>query len=71
MPSNKVVVTKPVKTSDASNTGWMDIGKLGEAVTRGYAELNWYAGVSFWQYFSDSSGTEIIKAAGHLKELCA
>jgi chitinase len=57
IPSNKLIVGKPVKKTDASNTGWMDITILGEAVSRAYSELNWYGGVMFWQFNSDSNGT--------------
>ncbi len=71
VPANKLVVGKPVTPSDAMNSGWMNIDSLGEAISKGYDELKWYAGVMFWQYFSDPTGDGIKRAVGHLKEMCA
>lgn len=56
---NKIVVGKPVTPKDATNTGWMDKGELGSAVTRGKNEVGWSAGVFFWQYSSDLNGETI------------
>lgn len=49
----------------------MDRNQLGAAITKAYDRFGWYAGVTYWQYFSDSDGDSILSAAGHLKELCA
>eukprot|EP00919_Chromeraceae_sp_WS-2016_P023289 GHVR01055359.1.p1 GENE.GHVR01055359.1~~GHVR01055359.1.p1 ORF type:complete len:166 (+),score=16.54 GHVR01055359.1:1497-1994(+) len=67
VPSEKIVVGKPVTQANVMNTGLMDLDRLGEAVTRAYNELGWYGGVMFWQYSSDISGTGIKKAANNLK----
>eukprot|EP00919_Chromeraceae_sp_WS-2016_P023286 GHVR01055355.1.p1 GENE.GHVR01055355.1~~GHVR01055355.1.p1 ORF type:complete len:169 (+),score=14.26 GHVR01055355.1:532-1038(+) len=67
VPSEKIVVGKPVTKEDVFNTGLMDLNKLGEAVTKAYKELGWYAGVMFWQYSSDINGTAIKTAANNLK----
>lgn len=67
VPGKKLVVGKPVTPSDATNSGWMELSVLGEASTRAYNEMEWYAGVMFWQYPSDLTGEGIRKAAGHLK----
>jgi chitinase len=69
--SKKLVVGKPVNPADASNTGWMDHNTLGQATSKAYSDLGWYAGVMFWQYPSDLNGDAISKSAGHLKEMCA
>ena len=53
---NKIVVGKPVTPKDATNTGWMEKGELGNAVTRGKQEMGWSSGVFFWQYSSDPTG---------------
>ncbi len=70
VPAKKLVVGKPVSPGDAMNSGWMDSSVLGAATTRAYNELQWYAGVMFWQYPSDPVGAIVKNAAGHLKELC-
>ena len=33
---------------------------------RGYEELNWYGGVMFWEYFSDTEGIAVENATGEL-----
>jgi hypothetical protein len=49
----------------------MDKVELGAAIERAYGQFDWYAGVTYWQYFSDPKGESILLGAGHLKELCA
>ena len=36
IPSKKIIIGKPVTPSDAVNTGWMDLGVLGESVSKAY-----------------------------------
>lgn len=48
-----IVVGKPVKTSDASNTGWVNPTDLGVWAARANAEFGWNAGIMTWQYPSD------------------
>ena len=47
----KIVLVKPVIPTDATN-GFMNEDDIGEAVTRAYTELHWFAGVGLWKYFS-------------------
>lgn len=67
IPSNKIIVGKPVTSGDASNTGAVDNGQLGNWVTKAYTDLKWYGGIMYWQYISDNGGQNIAKSAGHLK----
>lgn len=53
VPIDKIVVGKPVGTSDATNTGYMDKNALCQAVVRANKEGNWRAGVMLWQFASD------------------
>lgn len=55
-----VVIGKPVKTSDASNTGWVNPGDLGRWAARANAEFGWDAGVMTWQYPSDPKGEYVL-----------
>ena len=58
IPANKIVIGKPATPADASNTGWVDIGDLGQWLSRGFDEFGWYTGVMFWQFRNDyQSGT--------------
>ena len=66
IPSKKIVVGKPATQADASNTGIVNSVDLGNWCVRAYQELNWTAGVMFWQYKSDANGTIINNAAGQL-----
>lgn len=70
IPANKIVVGKPVTPGDASNTGWVSSNDLGQWTTTAYQTMNWYAGVMFWQYASDSDMQAIQRSAGYLKEQC-
>lgn len=66
MPLNKIVVAKPILTTDATNTGWVSQTDLGEWVTKAYNEEGWYAGVGHWQYPSDISGKAISDSTAAL-----
>lgn len=48
------------------NTGYVSLSDLGAWTTRAFKELNWYAGVMFWQYKSDLSGIGIRNATSGL-----
>lgn len=69
IPSNKIVVGKPVDKTDASS-GLADSNDLGKWTGQFYSEHNWYGGVMYWDYFHDQNGTSIKNAAGYLKEQC-
>ena len=71
VPSNKIVIGKPVTQADAANTGTVDNVDLGKWASQAYKDLNWYAGIMYWQYPSDIGGKAIQSSAGHLKELCS
>ncbi len=45
---HKVVIGKPVKTTDASNTGWVQASQLGEWAAKAKVDLGWDAGVMTW-----------------------
>ncbi len=66
IPSKKIVVGKPATQADASNTGIVSSVDLGNWCVKAYQELNWTAGVMFWQYKSDGAGTIINNAAAQL-----
>lgn len=67
IPARMIVICKPASPTDATNTGYMDKYQLGAAISRAYDEFQWYAGVTYWQYFSDSTGESIQASVGHLK----
>lgn len=71
VPLQKLIVVKPITSSDATNTGWMSGADLGAAVVKAYNDLGWYGGVGHWQYSSDYSGATLTAAAGQLISLCA
>lgn len=66
IPSKKIVVGKPATQIDASNTGIVNSVDLGNWCLRAYQEMNWTAGVMFWQYKSDGAGIIINNAAAQL-----
>lgn len=66
IPSNKIVVGKPATQADAANTGTVNNANLGAWCLQAYREFGWNAGVMFWQYRNDMSGTHIKNAAGQL-----
>lgn len=70
IPSNKIIVGKPVTAADASNTGWVNTSDLGKWVNMAYQTMNWYGGIMFWQYVSDSDFSAINNSCGYLKEQC-
>jgi len=67
---NKIVVGKPVLTSDATNTGYMDKNALADAVNRANQEGKWHAGVMFWQFCSDKNAETIRTVISNLKNAC-
>ena len=67
IPSNKIVIGKPVTPGDAANTGYVRSDDLGQWVATGYQSLKWYAGIMYWQYVSDADGSAIKNSAGFLK----
>lgn len=70
IPLKKLVITKPILPNDATNTGYMPAAELREAVDKCYAEHNWYAGISHWQYPSDTSGATLAKIMDGLIAKC-
>jgi len=70
VPSNKIVIGKPVTRSDASNTGWVDKSVLAGLLDQGLTNLKWYAGVMFWQYSSDQSGEVVQTVIAPIKQYC-
>ena len=71
VPLNKLVVAKPILTSDATNTGWVKQTDLGRWAVQAYDEFKWYGGIAHWQYPSDLSGQAIMDSTGGLKARCA
>jgi len=61
IPSNKIVVGKPVTTGDASNTGYVQVDALRQIFQT--ARGTWSAGFMGWQYKSDSDGSWSMKLA--------
>lgn len=55
---------------DAANTGYVSSSDLGKWVSLAYQTMNWYAGVMYWQYVSDSDMSNIQNSCGYLKEQC-
>ena len=70
VPSNKIIVGKPVTPGDAANSGYVNSSDLGKWVSLGYQTLNWYGGVMYWQYVSDSDFSAIQNSCGYLKDQC-
>ena len=70
MPSNKIIVGKPVTAADAANTGYVNSKDLGQWVSLAYQTLNWYGGIMYWQYASDSDMSTIENSCGYLKSQC-
>ena len=70
IPSRKIVIGKPIKPSDASNTGWISMEDLGKFVIQGNNKLGWYAGIMHWQYPSDKTGEAIKTCADALIKKC-
>jgi hypothetical protein len=69
IPSDKIVVGKPATTADAYNTGYMTASDLSNAFVAAYNYNKWRAGVMFWQYPSDNSGTIVGQAISSLMSL--
>jgi hypothetical protein len=65
------VIGKPATQSDAMNTGIVDHVQFGQWIAQAYSQKKWYAGVMYWQYYSDINGTAIKNSVGFLKEQCA
>ena len=70
IPSNKIVIGKPVTSGDASNTGYVNSNDLGKWVSTAYQTMNWYGGIMYWQYASDADMSAIQNSAGFLKTQC-
>ena len=70
IPSNKIVVGKPVTIADAANTGYVSSTDLGKWISTAYSSLRWYAGVMYWQYISDTDMQAIQNSCGYLKQQC-
>ena len=66
----KLVITKPILPHDATNTGYMAPQDLRNAVDKALSDHKWMAGISHWQYPSDTSGNTIKTVAGGLIEFC-
>ena len=62
VPLNKIVVAKPILTTDATNTGYVPMSDLGQWTQWAYGNKTWYAGVAHWQYPSDATGGAIKTA---------
>jgi len=71
VPLNKILVGKPILTTDASNTGWVNQTDLGEWAAEAFSQYGWFAGIGHWEYPSDTTGASIADAAGPLMALCA
>lgn len=70
VPLQKIVVGKPILTTDATNTGWVSQTDLGSFAAQAYRDYGWYAGIAHWQYPSDKTGQAIKDSAGPLIDLC-
>lgn len=66
----KIVVGKPSTRTDATNTGFVEAADLGNWTNKAFKDLGWFAGVMYWQYFSDSKGTLIDRATSSLIKNC-
>ena len=51
------------------NTGLVSATDLGTWTARAFNEFGWYAGVMFWQYSNDITGSRILAATSSLKAL--
>jgi hypothetical protein len=71
VPLNKLVIGKPVLTSDASNTGWVSASDLNGLFNTGLSKYGWYAGLMIWQYPSDTTGSFVSTVATDLINYCA
>ena len=71
VPLQKIVVAKPILTTDATNTGWISQSDLGNFAAQAYSDYGWYAGIAHWQYPSDLTGAAIGASADQLIALCA
>jgi len=69
IPSNKIIVGKPITTGDASSIGFVDSVSLGQWAAQAYTQLKWYGGLMFSQYKNDVKGTIINNAAKDLISL--
>lgn len=70
IPAKKIVIGKPVTSNDVGNSGWMDLGILGDGALKAYTDMKWYGGIMLWQYASDLNGTGIKKAVQKLYDIC-
>jgi len=56
VPLNMLVVGKPVRTADATNTGWVDMTTLASYGAKAHQDFGWCTGYMFWQLSSDPTG---------------
>jgi chitinase len=70
IPLNKIVIGKPVLTSDASNTGWVAASDLNAMFKQGQTQYGWYAGLMVWQYPSDATGSFVSTVTTDLINYC-
>jgi chitinase len=59
IPLNKIVVGKPMFASDAS-TGFVNLSQLGLWFKQAEQELNWNAGVMFWQWHDYTTAKQAL-----------
>ena len=69
IPMNKLVLGKPVTSSDAANTGTVAHDDLGAWTLQAYHQFGWYSGIMFWQLKNDVDFTAIQKCIGDVKDL--
>ncbi len=70
VPSNKVILGKPAGVGDANN-GYMTAATIDAAIATNYPYNGWKAGVMFWQYSSDSTGSICTEATKSLMSFAA
>ena len=66
IPMEKIVIGKPVTTSDAYNTGYMQPYELSLSLAAAYRHNKWHTGVMFWQFSSDPNSTVLEKSLNGL-----
>jgi len=57
IPSEKIVLGKPVLKSDATNTGWVSAQNLHDWAAQAAIDINWTTGLMDWQLPSDTDGS--------------
>ncbi|KAI9205140.1 glycoside hydrolase superfamily, partial [Polychytrium aggregatum] len=64
VPSEKVVIGKPITQADVVNTGFMSASTLASCISQAKATGKWNAGFFGWQITHDTSGWSNTVAAG-------